>query len=390
MRINRTAVSQVPFHKWIASSTACYNLLTSRAIFLYCPISHQNAGTFGDSPSRPSQSRVVTGSLVLRELKTNLVCIVSRISAKVIPSMPRPYYHTSIPSLSYYYAGLSDKELFMTFYHLLKSDQADQEFQAWVKDAPGLADEFRHLTGINLKDETQCVQEVFPSLRLAKSLVDYYLAHLVFPKEIKEFPQKLSASGWDLGRRKTGYSLNGFSGTNDLQKVLPFDMEHLDLHEQKHTNALVLSYLLHRKNTVEILPASENTTSDAHAILKMVVALQPSIQVVIDVGSLIIDLSNIDVARAWLELSPKSQAVVYFDDHNDLFVIDRCGRIESFLISPFAKQLDVCLVYLDESHCHGIDLRLPENSRAAVTLGPALVKDTLVQACMRMRQMDKG
>ena len=296
-----------------------------------------------------------------------------------------------LTSISYYYAGLTDKELFMTFYHLLKSDQADLEFQAWVQDAPELADEFSQLTGINLKDETQCVQEVFPSLRFAKSLIDYYLSHLVFPKEIKEFPQKLSASGWDLGKRKTGYSLNGFSGTNDLQKVLPFDMEHLDLHEQKHTNALVLSYLLHPKNTVEILPASDDSTSNAQAILTMVVALQPSIQVVIDVGSLIIDLSNIDVARAWLKLSPpKSQAVVYFDDYDNLFVIDRRGRIESFLISPFAKQLDVCLVYLDESHCRGIDLRLPENSRAAVTLGPALVKDTLVQACMRMRQLDKG
>ncbi|KAF8532889.1 hypothetical protein BDD12DRAFT_704237, partial [Trichophaea hybrida] len=32
-------------------------------------------------------------------------------------------------------------------------------------------------------------------------------------------------------------------------------------------------------------------------------------------------------------------------------------------------------------------LKLPPRSRAAVTLGPRLTKDRLVQACMRMRQL---
>jgi hypothetical protein len=72
--------------------------------------------------------------------------------------------------------------------------------------------------------------------RYAKGVGDYFLAHVVFPKEIKEFPHKLSASGWDIGQIKT-HPTTGFSGTNDFRKVLPLSVEHLDLQEQKHTNA---------------------------------------------------------------------------------------------------------------------------------------------------------
>ena len=48
------------------------------------------------------------------------------------------------------------------------------------------------------------------------------------------------------------------------------------------------------------------------------------------------------------------------------------------------------LIYLDEAHTRGIDLPIPVNTHAAVTLGPRLVKDRLVQACMRMRKMGVG
>ena len=41
--------------------------------------------------------------------------------------------------------------------------------------------------------------------------------------------------------------------------------------------------------------------------------------------------------------------------------------------------MDRCVVYLDEIHTRGTDLRLPKDARAAVTLGPKLNKDKLVQ-----------
>uniref|UniRef100_A0A0B7JTP1 ubiquitinyl hydrolase 1 n=1 Tax=Bionectria ochroleuca TaxID=29856 RepID=A0A0B7JTP1_BIOOC len=121
--------------------------------------------------------------------------------------------------------------------------------------------------------------------------------------------------------------------------------------------------------------------------------MDPEIRVILDVGAQIIDLSNKDVAKAWLNLVQAKQdiqAVVFCDDEDELSVLDRQGHIERLQTSPFAKHLDACLVFLDEAHTRGIDLRLPQSYRAAVTLGANLVKDRLVQACMRMRKLGHG
>jgi hypothetical protein len=77
-------------------------------------------------------------------------------------------------------------------------------------------------------------------------------------------------------------------------------------------------------------------------------------------------------------------AVIFFSDQDELSVLTRNGMVDPFLTSPFAgSQLDRCFVYLDQSHTRGTDLKLPDNYRAAVTLGPGVTKDTLVQ----VRQM---
>ncbi|PGH08675.1 hypothetical protein AJ79_05957 [Helicocarpus griseus UAMH5409] len=298
-----------------------------------------------------------------------------------------------LTSLSYYYGGLENDDMFVTFAHLMKSDQAEIEYQIWVKDAPDLPSAFCQLVGINLKDQFQCIDQVFPSLRHAKSVIDYFLAHIVFPKEMKEYPHKLSASGWDIGQIKT-HPTTGFSGTNDSRKTLPLSVEHLDLQEQKHTNALVLEYLLQRENSVALMRSrSEASSSDTEVLLDMVVKMDPPAQVILDVGAQILELSNLEVARAWLKMMPDSgqqQAVVFFDDSDELSVLDRRGHIEPLQTSSFAKQLDLCFVFLDEAHTRGTDLKLPDYYRAAVTLGANLTKDRLVQACMRMRKLGKG
>jgi hypothetical protein len=104
--------------------------------------------------------------------------------------------------------------------------------------------------------------------------------------------------------------------------------------------------------------------------------------VILDVGAQILELSNLEVAREWLKIMPdhdRTQAVVFFNDSDELSVLDHKGHIEPLQTSSFAKQLDVCLVFLDEAHTRGTDLRLPEYYRAAVTLGANLTKDRLVQ-----------
>jgi hypothetical protein len=282
--------------------------------------------------------------------------------------------------LSYYYGGLTDEQLFDSFAHVLKSDLRDVHYDEWVDTAsPDLPSTFRQLAGVSIKDRHQCKTDVFPGLIYSKKAIDYYLSALVFPKAMKEFPQKLSASGWDIGAAKTN-PVTGFSGTNDTLHLLPLSVKHIHLPSQAHTNALVLQYLLQDETSVELLPPRNSASgSDAEHLLALIVRMQPDVRVFLDCGASILEQNNRQVAEAWLNMRDGHiQAVVFF--HNEeLSVLDRAGRVEPLQTSPFAKQLDVCLIYLDEAHTRGTDLKLPRNYRAAVTLGQGLVKDKLTQ-----------
>nr|POE46995.1 hypothetical protein CFP56_00327 [Quercus suber] len=304
--------------------------------------------------------------------------------AKDCPSPRSEFSHPDViitlTTLCYYYEGLQEADLAASFDHLLKSDQADIAYQSWIKDADRMPISFSQLQGVNLRDSHQFSTELFPRLRYSKAVVDYFLAHIVFAKEMKEFPFKLSASGWDIGKQKA-FPTTGFSGTNDSRTVLPLHVTQMDLPEQKHTNALVLEYLLRPNNDVAHIPAAAGArTTDADRLLDMVMALDPPARVILDVGAQILEMSNKEVATAWLAKHKEEvQAVVYVNEHDELSVVNRKGQSEALQTSPFTTQLGSCLIFLDESHTRGIDLRLPEHYRAAVTLGANLTKDRLVQ-----------
>ncbi|KAF7592067.1 hypothetical protein BBP40_000733 [Aspergillus hancockii] len=338
--------------------------------------------------------RVNYGLTTTREPPTKLAV---PYRAKDNPTARSEFSHPDVviilTSLSYYYGGLSDDDLFLSFSHVLKSDQAEVEYQLWVKDAYELPKEFQRLVSINLEDRYQCINKIFPSFQFSKSAVDYFLSHIVFPKEMKGFPYKLSASGWDIGQEKR-HPTTGFSGTNDSREVLPLSVEQLDLPEQEHTNALVLEYLMQPENSVvSIPPKDEKQQSDAEILLSLVMKMTPPAQVILDVGAQVLELTNEEVASEWIRLTAEKkmpQAVVFCDDDDEICVMDRKGQVELLQTSPFAKQLDMCHIFLDEAHTRGIDLKLPEYYKAAVTLGPNLTKDRLVQACMRMRKLGHG
>ncbi|OJK01293.1 hypothetical protein ASPACDRAFT_51200 [Aspergillus aculeatus ATCC 16872] len=295
--------------------------------------------------------------------------------------------------LSYYYEGLCDDDLFQAFDHLVGSDQADAEYQIWVDDAPNLPSTYCQLMGVNLQDRLLCVECIFPCLRFAKGVIDYFLAHIIFAKGLREFPSKLSSSGWDIGEVKCHPTV-GFSGTNDSRVTLPLSVEQLDLPDQNHTNALVLEYLLRSETGIALIPPRDDLTkSDAQVLLDMVAELDPAVRVILDVGARILELSNLEVAKTWLEMigdDSRTQAVVFINDDDEITVVNRTGLVEPLRTSPFERHLDQCLVFLDEAHTRGIDLMLPLKTRAAVTLGPSITKDKLVQACMRMRKLGKG
>ena len=92
-----------------------------------------------------------------------------------------------------------------------------------------------------------------------------------------------------------------------------------------------------------------------------------------------LEMTNQQLVENWLLLRKDVVAGVFFDDADNLLVLTRDGVVESFYSSAFSQLLDQCIVYLDDAHTRGTDLKLPLNFRAMVTLGPKVTKDRLVQ-----------
>lgn len=280
--------------------------------------------------------------------------------------------------LSYYYSGLSDRQLERTFHHLFNSDSPSLRYEDWIKGLADLPESLRNLEGLNLDDFDQKYHHISPLSRGNKAVIDFYLSECVFPKEAKEFPHKLTANSWDLARQKS-HLTTGFSGKNDNSYLLPLSIHQLDSEDQRHINAQVLEYLLREENRTVV-----HTGPDVNALdlLGRVVEQDPHIMVLLDVGAQVLELQNKDVAQEWLtrDTHPNVEAAVYCDSRNDEFyVLTRDGHVEPLESSLYRTQLNKALVYLDEARTRGTDFKFPVGARAAVTLGPKLAKDKLVQ-----------
>lgn len=318
------------------------------------------------------------------DLKRSLLAVPYR--AKDSPAGKAEFSHPDVAitltCLSYYYGGLNEAQLETCFRNLYRSDNPALEYERWIKGVILPKPYLKRLNGINLEDRKQWKEVIYPTFNYNKAVIDSYLSGVVFPKEAKEFPHKLSTSGWDVAGSKV-HPTTGFSGTNDNRYLLPLSIKQLDTTEQLNTNARVLSYLLQKENSYMCTAGPNNERIGVEQLLG-ILGKHPGnrqIQVLLDVGAQVLELRNREVAEKWLEVVAEysAQAAVYFNDNDELTVLTRDGNTEPLMVSAFAERLGSCLVYLDEAHTRGTDLKLPVKSRAAVTLGPNLTKDRLVQ-----------
>ncbi|KAG6334371.1 hypothetical protein ID866_4722 [Astraeus odoratus] len=310
--------------------------------------------------------------------------------AKDVPAARAEFGHPDVAvmltCLSYYYEGLTQEQLKVCFERLLQLDDPTQEYKLWSP----VPDCLSQLSGININSSEQWRDYLVPAFSHNKATIDFYLSQVVFPREAKEFPFKLSCSGWDLAEEKT-HVTTGFSGTNDGRYLLPTSISQRDPDHQRGTNAKVLAYLLQPENDAYKLTSLQNgERRTARQLLELVVQQKPEIRAILDVGAQVLELQNNEFAAAWLELKPDTSAAIYFNDNDELTVLTREGSIQLLFESSFAHRLDECVVYLDDAHTRGTDIRFPAGFRAAVTLGPKVTKDRLTQGCMRMRKLGSG
>ncbi|RDL37029.1 Uncharacterized protein BP5553_04462 [Venustampulla echinocandica] len=323
-------------------------------------------------------------------------------TAKGCPSEQAEWGHPDVAilftCLAFYYDGLSVPQLRQTLDHVLKSDDPSQTYDRFSQGS-NLPDSLREWNAINIDDEAQ-LREIWQHVHYNVAAIDYFLNCFVFPRHAKQFQMKLQASGWDIPLMLLCHHSNdvnevtepykplttGFSGTNDWKRMLPLTINQRDLPGLAHTNAEVLTYLLQPRNRRYVLAADfRGKHLSEIELLKKITGF--GIRVLIDAGAQILEMTNYALAKVWLQIFTEPPAAVYFDEKNRPMVLYRKGYQIPLLASPFADDLGECLVYLDEAHTRGTDLKFPPNAKGALTLGLGQPKDHTVQAAMRLRQL---
>jgi len=329
--------------------------------------------------------------------------------SKGIPSDQAEFGHPDVSimltCLSFYYSGLTLPQFTQTLNQLLKADEPAREFESWIRDVRSFPNSLRSWNSINIEDESQCNQ-LWVLLCQQIRVINFFLNRFVFPRHARTFERKLVSSGWDIatgrsvfdGRVAPTLNVNakagavadrsssqdtrsltvGFSGTNDNKTLLPLNVLQNDLRGLSHTNAEVLTYLLQPRNKRYFAATDvRGKRLTEGGFLQKLHGL--GIRMLLDAGAQIIELDNLSLAKAWLLVDFEAEAAVYFGEDGRARVVYRDGRGQPLAGSPFSKNLASCVVYLDEAHTRGVDLKMPADATAALTLGVMQTKDQTVQ-----------
>ena len=243
-----------------------------------------------------------------------------------------------------------------------------------MRDIGHVPDSLRSWRSINVDDEAQ-LSQLWNILRYQMPVVNFFLNHFVFPRFAKTFQKKLVSSGWNipidtsslLEAQSTSFDIStrctidenrpeptsrssrtvGFSGTNDNRTLLPMNVLQNDLPGLSHTNAEVLTYLLQDRNQRYFAAAGmDGKRLSEKAFLENL--QEKEIRILLDAGALILELDNKSLAKLWLTVDTEAEAAVYFEKDDRASVVYRDGKAQSLVASPFLKNLESCVVYLDE------------------------------------------
>jgi hypothetical protein len=203
-----------------------------------------------------------------------------------------------LTTLHYYHKGLTEDQLQETFRRLANRGmlQATAMYATWTEAVPALT--VKTWAGVNLDDGEQFNDVLYPALHRHMDVVDFWLAQVVFPNEAKQYRRNMVSSAWDLCRNDIRSVTTGFSGTDDARLLLPLTVTQENMAVLTETNGVLLHNLLRKDNDhYTALPAG----ATGQQLLEHVGA-DRRLDVLLDCGALVLELSNRQVAERWLEL----------------------------------------------------------------------------------------
>jgi hypothetical protein len=309
--------------------------------------------------------------------------------AKGTPSEQAEFGHPDVSilftCLAFYYSGLNQSQFREGLQHVLKSDNPAAEYDRWTQGCVTLPAALQNWNVINADDQGQ-FEQLWQNLRLNRNVLDHYMNNFVFPIHAKQFGIKLQASGWDLPlftRSQVGNGIScvrttGFSGTNDNKMMLPLTIKQDDLESLRQTSAEVLTYILQSRNRrgYDVTSHQGKRLTEVE-LLKRV--FHQKIRILIDAGAYILEMDNRALVKEWLTIDTRAKGAVFFGTDNRAWVMYKDDKEVPLMATPFAENMADVLVYIDEAHTRGVDLKLPQNACGALTLALGQTKDHTLQ-----------
>ncbi|KAL7561124.1 hypothetical protein ACA910_009179 [Epithemia clementina (nom. ined.)] len=310
---------------------------------------------------------------------------------------------------SYYDDGLNDDQLRRAFSELLLlgEESRRKQYAEWFGlSQPAMIRQdfdFRSIDSIDKIDLSNEKQLDFLKLFFDRNMetVNFWLNTCVFPEEMQHFPQRMTATAWNLAENPEGGWLVGFSGTNDNHRQLPLQVKqyfaksnhHYDSPEAERiweslmgTNGLMIDCILN--STLEFVQLGNG--NPVAEIVDLVRAKSGRVHALIDCGALLAGASRADIARKLLDAISRQNDLrgVTFFDKAEWKILDQMGRALHKDQSPVVERDSFS--FYDEPRCRGSDLKLRSDCVAILTLGPRLCKDKFMQAAGRLRMLGRG
>lgn len=229
-------------------------------------------------------------------------------------------------------------------------------------------------------DDDQQMQILLLLLARQADTVVYYLVHFVFPDVLRHQPQKLLASGQDLGADMLFSVRLGFSGTPS--DILPKQLGGCNY--EPGTDAEMIRVL----TSPDVIQCKLAENSEVDSLLELVA--NGGFNALIDTGALITGLSNEQVARKLLEKGLKGmEACVFLDHNNNKMIVDRSDG-PAVPLHQSGISIQQRFSFYDQVHTTGMDIKQTVNAVAAVTLSKDMTLRDLKQGSWRMRGLGRG
>lgn len=320
------------------------------------------------------------------ELPTNLIAIRFDASGHPLPTLEfsHPDIMIAFTTLSYYYQGLHPERVKQTLLLLKEQETRNEILSRWLSVHTPESEKFESFDSFDLDNEQDLKQATFYFGRNPLT-INYYLDHVVFPEKAKYFTKKISGDAHTL----TGQSVTiGFSGTDDRKDTLPAAVESKTQDTQQGTNGQMIHIMIRPANQTYHTTTAINTETFLKEVAEYAKKPNALCYALIDVGATVEGFDNQQAARfLFKQLTPRFKGVIFFDSLTDKPFVFTAQGIQLLATCHLDKK--ELFAYYDEIHTRGHDLKLPLRSQGIVTLCRNLNKDKLMQAMMRLRQLEQ-